>query len=92
MIYFDHNATTPVLQVREVMNEAMELYWGNPSSIHSAGRSAFAQLEKARERLASLINASADEIYFTSGGTEADNLALFGYFGHNLKPNCTIPL
>lgn len=84
MIYFDHNATTPVLpQVREVMNEATELYWGNPSSIHSLGRTAFAQLERARERLASLIDASADEIYFTSGGTEADNIALFSYMESN---------
>ncbi|KMQ51897.1 Cysteine desulfurase [Chitinispirillum alkaliphilum] len=79
MIYFDHNATTPVLpEVRAVVEEAMESYWGNPSSIHCCGRKAFAELERARERVAGLINASADEIYFTSGGTESDNLALFG--------------
>jgi cysteine desulfurase len=80
MIYFDHNATTPVLpEVRDVMASAMEEFWGNPSSAHSAGRKAFAQLEMARERLASLIGASSKEIFFTSGGTEADNLAALGF-------------
>lgn len=79
MIYFDHNATTPILpEVKEAMAEAMEEFWGNPSSGHSIGRVAFNQLEKARERLAALINASPKEIFFTSGGTESDNLAILG--------------
>ncbi len=79
MIYFDHNATTPILpEVLDVMRDAMEEFWGNPSSTHSVGRKAFARLENARERLAGLIGASAREIYFTSGGTESDNLAILG--------------
>jgi cysteine desulfurase len=83
VIYFDHNATTPVLpDVMDVMKQAMEEYWGNPSSIHSKGRQAFAQLEKARERLAGLLGAQSKEIFFTSGGTEADNLAIIGAMEH----------
>jgi cysteine desulfurase len=79
MIYFDHNATTPVLpEVMDVMNQAMKEFWGNPSSVHSKGRQAYAQLEKARERLAGLLGASSKEIFFTSGGTEADNHAVLG--------------
>jgi cysteine desulfurase len=79
MIYFDHNATTPILpEVMDVMKQAMEEYWGNPSSTHSMGRQAYARLEKARERLAGLLGASPKEIFFTSGGTEADNLAILG--------------
>jgi cysteine desulfurase len=79
MIYLDHNATTPILpEVRDVVRSAMEQHWGNPSSTHAMGRTAFAQLENARERLAAIIGASAKEIFFTSGGTEADNLALLG--------------
>jgi cysteine desulfurase len=79
MIYFDHNATTPVLpEVVDVMKQAMEEFWGNPSSVHAKGRQAYAQLEKARERLASILGASAKEIFFTSGGTESDNLAILG--------------
>jgi|WetSurMetagenome_2_1015567.scaffolds.fasta_scaffold00008_78 cysteine desulfurase len=79
MIYLDHNATTPILpEVRDTIREAMEKYWGNPSSTHSMGQKAFALLEQARERLAALIGAHAKEIFFTSGGTEADNLAILG--------------
>lgn len=89
MIYFDHNATTPILpEVQEEMNLAMRDYWGNPSSTHSVGRKAFAQLEKARERLASLLGAKAKEIFFTSGGTEADNLAIQGIAKN--YPGCEI--
>ncbi len=79
MIYFDHNATTPIIpEVKEVMLEAMDKYWGNPSSAHMAGQKAFAELEKARERFAGLLNVNASEIVFTSGGTEADNIAIIG--------------
>jgi len=79
MIYFDHNATTPILpEVRDVMRDAMKEFWGNPSSTHFMGRKAFASLENARERLAALIGATAKEIFFTSGGTESDNLAILG--------------
>jgi cysteine desulfurase len=79
MIYLDHNATTPVRsEVQETFREAMNELWGNPSSTHSLGRKAFARLETARERLASILGASSKELLFTSGGTESDNLAILG--------------
>ena len=79
MIYFDHNATTPIIpEVRNVINEAMEKYWGNPSSAHSIGKEALRELGRARIRLAGLLDVKPSEIYFTSGGTEADNIALIG--------------
>ena len=78
-IYLDHSATTPVdPEVIEAMNSAMGENWGNPSSIHADGRGAKFMIEEAREKVAGLMNASADEIHFTSGGTEADNWALRG--------------
>lgn len=78
-VYLDHAATTPVR--REVF-EAMEPFYGprfgNPSSVHRWGREARAALDEARERLARCLGAKPDEICFTSGGTEADNLAVLG--------------
>jgi cysteine desulfurase len=78
-VYLDHAATTPVR--REVV-EAMEPFYGprfgNPSSVHRWGREARAALDEARERVAKCLGARPDEICFTSGGTEADNLAIFG--------------
>jgi cysteine desulfurase len=78
-IYLDHAATTPVR--REVF-EAMEPFYGprfgNPSSTHRWGREARAALDEARERVARCLGAHTDEICFTSGGTEADNLAVLG--------------
>ena len=78
-IYLDHAATTPVR--REVF-EAMEPFYGprfgNPSSTHRWGREARAALDEARERIARCLGAHADEICFTSGGTESDNLAVLG--------------
>jgi cysteine desulfurase len=86
VIYFDHNATTPVHPaVKEAMNEAMDEFWANPSSTHSMGRHAFARLEKAREKLAELIDSSPKEIFFTSGGTESDNLAILGTMDRSTK-------
>lgn len=79
-IYLDHSATTPVDErVVVVMNEYNLLKFGNPSSIHSFGREARNALDEARESLAALLNCRPDEIYFTSGGTESDNLALLGF-------------
>ena len=78
-IYLDHNATTPLHP--EVLNSMLPVLqdnFGNPSSIHSFGRSARVQLDEAREKVARLIGASSSEIIFTSGGTEANNLALLG--------------
>jgi cysteine desulfurase len=78
-VYLDHAATTPVR--REVF-EAMEPFYGprfgNPSSVHRWGREARAALDEARERVARCMSAQPDEICFTSGGTEADNLAILG--------------
>ena len=78
-IYLDHNATTPLHpEVLSAMLPALQDNFGNPSSIHSFGRSARVQLDEAREKVARLIGASSSEIIFTSGGTEANNLALLG--------------
>jgi len=78
-VYLDYSATTPV---REEVADAMRDYllsgWGNPSSTHYFGREAKKGVEEARDAVAALIKAKAEEIIFTSGGTEADNLALFG--------------
>jgi len=78
-IYLDHAATTPV---REEVFEAMKPFYGprfgNPSSTHRWGREARAALDEARERVGRCLGARSDEICFTSGGTEADNLAILG--------------
>jgi cysteine desulfurase len=78
-VYLDHAATTPV---REEVFEAMKPFYGprfgNPSSTHRWGREARAALDEARERVGRCLGARADEICFTSGGTEADNLAILG--------------
>lgn len=74
--YFDHNATTPVHPaVRAALVEALEAF-GNPSSLHEEGQRARAVLDQARSRLAKALGARRDEVFFTSGGTEADNWAL----------------
>lgn len=78
-IYLDHAATTPIdPRVREAMLPYLEDAFGNPSSIHQYGRSVRAAIDVARETVASAIHADPSEIVFTSGGTEADNLALRG--------------
>src|ERR671939_111936 len=78
-IYLDHAATTPVRrEVRDAMEPFFGPRFGNPSSLHRWGREARAALDEARERLANCIGARSDEICFTSGGTEADNLAILG--------------
>ena len=78
-IYLDHNATTPLdPEVRQAMSTVMEHAFGNPSSIHDEGRRARAVIDRARRSLADLVGAKPAEIYFTSGGTEADNLAVVG--------------
>jgi cysteine desulfurase len=77
--YFDHNATTPVSpEVREVMVSCLDEVYGNASSIHHFGQMAKQRLEQARRQVASLLAARPQEIVFTSGGTEADNLAILG--------------
>lgn len=83
-IYLDHAATTPMHpRVIEIMMEVMNKNFGNPSSIHSFGREARHYVDLARETLARSIGAKENEIIFTSGGTEADNMALFGAAENN---------
>ena len=78
-VYFDHNATTPVEPaVLEAMLPYFSGNFGNASSIHGFGQAARAAVETARDQVAALIGARAQEIIFTSGGTEADNHAIFG--------------
>jgi len=78
-IYFDYNATTPLdPAVREAMLPFLGEVWGNPSSVHHVGRRARALLDDARDRAAKFLGAKPSEIIFTSGGTESNNLAIFG--------------
>jgi len=81
-VYLDHNASTPVHP--EVLAEMLPYFgevFGNPSSIHAFGREAREGMDRARERVASFLNVSPQEIVFTSGGTESDNFALKGLAG-----------
>ncbi|GAB2685371.1 cysteine desulfurase family protein [Mucilaginibacter koreensis] len=86
-VYLDNAATTPLdPEVLKTMAQVMENQYGNPSSIHAHGREARTLIEKARKTVANLLHASPAEIFFTSGGTEADNTALkCGISGYNLK-------
>ena len=78
-VYFDYNATTPLdADVRAAMLPFLDEFWGNPSSVHHVGRKARALLDDARDRAAKFLGAKPSEIIFTSGGTEANNLAIFG--------------
>ena len=77
LVYLDNAATTPIAQeVIDVMHESMLENFGNPSSTHQFGRQAKNLVETARNNIANLLNASASEIIFTAGGTEADNLII----------------
>ncbi len=79
MIYLDYNATTPLCQpAREAMEPYFGRHFGNPSSIHLAGREARAAIDDARDRLAALLHVRPNELVFTSGGTESNNLAVLG--------------
>ncbi len=78
-IYLDHNATTPILpEVVDAMIPFLRQHFGNPSSGHAYGRVAHEAVERARAQVADLLGAEPDEIFFTSGGTEANNLAIRG--------------
>jgi len=85
-IYLDNAATTPIdPEVMKQMVQVMEGQYGNPSSIHAHGREARSLIEKARKTIASLLHTSPAEIFFTSGGTEADNTAIrCGIIDHGL--------
>lgn len=81
MIYLDHNATLPMHpEVLGAMNDAAVRAWGNPSSLHAAGRAARRVLDDAREAVARLAGASARDVILTSGGTEANNLGILRAF------------
>jgi cysteine desulfurase len=81
-IYLDHNATTPLRpEVVDAVTAALRERWGNPSSTHAEGAAARAALERAREQVAALVGAAPREVTFTSGATEANNLALRGVLG-----------
>ncbi len=76
-VYADNAATTPMSETAQnAMIEAMKNAWGNPSSLHTAGQEAKVVLEEARAKIAALLGAEPREIYFTSGGSEADNQAI----------------
>ena len=78
-VYFDYNATTPLdPQVRERMLPFFGAIYGNASSVHRTGRVARAALDEAREQVAAIVKGKPSEIVFTSGGTESNNLAIFG--------------
>jgi cysteine desulfurase len=78
-IYFDYNATTPLdAGVRAAMLPFLEDYWANPSSVHHLGQKARAALDDLRARAAAVLQSKPSELIFTSGGTEANNLAVFG--------------
>jgi cysteine desulfurase len=79
MIYLDYNATTPLCDAaREAMLPYLDRHFGNPSSVHAAGRETRAAIDNSRDKLAALLRVKPNEIIFTSGGTESCNLAVFG--------------
>ncbi|WAA11696.1 cysteine desulfurase family protein [Fervidibacillus halotolerans] len=79
MIYFDNSATTkPNEEVLDTFHKVASIYYGNPSSVHSFGLQTEKLLAQARRQIASLLNVGESEIYFTSGGTESNNLAIKG--------------
>lgn len=85
-VYLDNSATTPVKkEVADVMLDVVHNHYGNPSSVHSFGQEVRPILDKARHQVASIINAKANEIYFTGSGTESDNWAIKGAAFANAK-------
>jgi len=85
-IYMDYGSSTPVdNEVIEEMMPYFDKFYGNPSSIHSFGREAFCAVEESREKVASILSSDAEEITFTSGGTESNNLAIKGVAFRNKK-------
>ena len=90
-IYLDYSATTPTRpEAIAAMQSVLIAEWGNPSSLHAWGQRAATVLERARVQVARLINAPAETIVFTSGGTESDNLAILGVARHYRAPQHVI--
>lgn len=78
-VYLDHAATTPIRpEVVEAMQPFLNQFFGNPSSLHHFGKETFNAIRDSREKIASMAGAGGDELIFLSGGTESDNLAIFG--------------
>ena len=91
MVYFDHNATTPVDDaVLEAMQPFLSTFFANPSSLYRAGRITRSAIETAREQVAALVSAQPAQIIFTSGGTEANNLALIGAVVKKASPGIAV--
>ncbi len=85
MIYFDHNATTPLDErVLEAMLPYLSRFYANPSALYKSGRLVRSAVDRAREQLAALVDASPSQIVFTSGGTEANNLAINSLSANNM--------
>lgn len=92
-VYLDHAATSPLdPEVLDVMRPFLTEQFGNASSVHALGRKAKVAMEEARERIAEMLNCEGSEIVFTSGGTEADNMALRGVLGRTKKSLLTSPV
>jgi len=93
-VYLDNAATTPIdPQVYEAMQPYLKDGFGNPSSTHSFGRESKSAIEAARKKVAEILNTSPGEIFFTSGGTEADNTSLSGFIRrYNIKNVITSPI
>ena len=93
-VYLDNAASTPLLpEVIEIMTQSMHDIYANPSSVHEAGRKAKVLVEDCRSKIACLLNTSPGTIFFTSGGTESDNMAIKrSIFDYNIKHAITSPL
>jgi cysteine desulfurase len=86
MYYFDHSATTPLHpKVKELMDVVGELHFGNPSSVHASGQKAKTLIETSRGQMAKAIGCNSNEIIFTGGGTEANNLVLWNLIHQKKK-------
>jgi cysteine desulfurase len=91
LIYFDHSATTPLdPRVLEAMQPFLGEVFGNPSSLHWAGRQAHSAIDQARQQVADLFHAAPEEIFFTASGTESDNMALVGIAEQFAPEDCHI--
>ena len=90
-VYLDNSATTKVCETAiENINTALRENWGNPSSLHEKGVRAEIELEDCRKEIAKRLSSRPDEVYFVSGGTEANNTAVFGAAQKNRKRGKTI--
>lgn len=91
MVYLDHNASSPLDQrVLEAMLPYLGKFFGNPSSLHRQGRIARSAIDTARQQVAALVGAQSSQIIFTSGGTEANNLAIKGLAARLSNPNFAV--